>query len=146
MEFIEWFEGEYNNWRQASSNPTSFAHILLTHKRIEDNKFHVTQRYSHDPKPYREKIIEIIEKDPIIIVKNDQCDLVFQKQGDVYLGSTVDGCIFKGTMLISRVEMGPSYYKVIDIGLDPITKEQRWGSINGPFVFDKIINTSETND
>jgi hypothetical protein len=49
-------------------------------------------------------------------------------------------------MLISRVEMGPNYYKVIDAGLDPITKEQKWGSTNGPFVFDKIINTSENND
>ena len=139
-EFTNWFEGEYNNWRQASSRPTSFAHILLTHKRIGDNKFHVSQRYSHDPKPYREKIIEIIDKNPIILIKNDQCDLIFQKQVYAYRGATVPGCIFKGTLLVSRVELTSTQYKVIDAGLDPETKEQKWGSTNGPFVFDKVIN------
>jgi CpeT protein len=139
MEFADWFEGEYSNWRQASSRPTSFAHILLTHKRIDENKFHVSQRYSHDPKPYREKTIQIVERGPIIIVENDQCNLVFKKQGGFYRGSTVDGCIFKGTLLVSRVEMGINYYKVIDAGLDPETKEQKWGSTNGPFLFHKKL-------
>ena len=140
MEFVDWFEGEYNNWRQASSRPTSFAHIILKHERISDNEFHVTQRYSHDPKPYRDKIIKVVQHKDIIVVENDQCNLVFQKQAYVYRGGTVPGCVFKGTLLVSRAELTSTQYKVIDAGLDPETKEQKWGSTNGPFVFDKVIN------
>jgi len=140
MEFIEWFEGEYNNWRQASSRPTSFAHIILNHEKISENEFHVTQRYSHEKKPYRDKIIKIVQDDDKVIVKNDQCNLVFIKHEGIYWGQTVAGCIFKNTLLISKVQMGPNFYKVIDAGLDPVTKEQKWGSENGPFVFDKKIN------
>lgn len=137
MEFIDWFEGEYNNWRQASSRPTSFAHIILKHERISDNEFHVTQRYNYDTKPYRDKIIKVVQHKDIIVVENDQCNLLFQKQGDIYRGGTVPGCIFKGTLLVSRAELSPTQYVVIDAGLDPDTKEQKWGSTNGPFVFDK---------
>ena len=138
MEFIDWFEGEYNNWKQASSRPTSFAHIILKHEKISDNEFHVTQRYNHEKTPYRDKIIKVVEHKDIIIVENDQCNLLFQKQGDLYRGGTVPGCIFKGTLLVSRAELTPTQYIVIDAGLDPETKQQKWGSTNGPFVFDKV--------
>ena len=136
-EFLNWFEGEYNNWRQASSNPTSFAHIILTHEKIGRNKFHVYQRYSHEKEPYRDKIITMVEKDNNIIVENDKCNLVFIKKDGFFWGQTMPGCIFKGTLLVSRIQMGPNFYKVIDAGLDPKTGEQKWGSENGPFFFDK---------
>ena len=136
-EFLEWFEGDFNNWRQASSRPTRFAHILLTHKRVGKNKFHVTQRYKHEEKPYRDKIIRILEVDDRIVVENDQCNLVFIKHKDTYWGQTVPGCIFKDTVLVSKIQMGPDFYQVIDAGFDPVTREQKWGSENGPFFFDK---------
>jgi hypothetical protein len=141
-EFLEWFEGEFNNWRQASSRPTSFAHIILTHTRVGECEFHCKQRYSHEEKPYREKIINVVLGNPITI-ENDQCNLLFYKMDGVYRGTTVPGCIFKDTVLISRIELGPNYYKVIDAGLDPKTGEQVWGSTNGPFMFDKVINNLE---
>jgi hypothetical protein len=141
MEFCDWFEGDFNNWNQAASSPTSFAHIILKHERISDNKFHVTQRYNHETKFYRDVVIEIVERRGVIIVENAQCNLVFRKRKDCYRGSTVDGCIFKETLLVSRAELRSNQYIVIDAGLDPITKEQKWGSTNGPFVFDKKINT-----
>ena len=140
-EFLKWFEGDFNNWRQASSHPTSFAHILLKHEKIGRSNFHVTQKYNHEDKPYRDKIISIVKHKDLIVVENDQCNLMFQKQGDVYRGGTVPGCIFKETLLISRAELRPNQYIVIDAGLDPVTKEQKWGSENGPFIFDKKINT-----
>ena len=34
--FCEWFEGEFDNWTQAASNPTEWAHIYVKHERIED--------------------------------------------------------------------------------------------------------------
>tara|TARA_R100000084_G_scaffold59986_1_gene25538 strand:- start:2761 stop:3432 length:672 start_codon:yes stop_codon:yes gene_type:complete len=139
-EFLQWFEGEYDNWNQASSHPTSFAHIILKHEKVSNNTFHVTQRYSHEEKPYRDKIIQVCKHRDIIVIENDQCNLLFEKKNGVYRGGTVPGCIFKETLLVSRVELGPSHYVVIDAGLDPVTKEQKWGSENGPFVFDKKIN------
>jgi CpeT protein len=141
-EFLTWFEGNFNNWNQASSRPTSFAHIILTHTRISEYEFHCMQRYSHEEKPYRDKIIKVVPGNPITI-ENDQCNLLFYKVGNVYRGTTVPGCIFKDTVLISRIELGEDYYVVIDAGLDPQTGKQVWGSTNGPFIFDKVINTLE---
>ena len=37
--FCDWFEGEFCNWTQAAGNPTKWAHIVVTHKRIGDYKF-----------------------------------------------------------------------------------------------------------
>ena len=136
-DFINWFEGSYNNWKQASSRPTRFAHIILTHEKISHNEFHVTQRYKHDDKPYRDKLIKVVDKKDHLIVENDQCNLIFVKRGGLYWGQTVPGCIFKGTVLVSKIQMGPDFYKVIDAGFDPETGEQKWGSENGPFYFDK---------
>ena len=110
----------------------------MKHEKISDNEFHVTQRYNHEDKQNRDKIMKVVQHKDIIIVENDQCNLLFQKQGDVYLGGTVPGCIFKETLLVSRAELSPNQYVVIDAGLDPTTKEQKWGSTNGPFVFDKV--------
>ena len=137
MEFCDWFEGDFNNWKQASSRPTSFAHIILNHERISDNQFHVTQRYKHETTFYRDVVIKMVKQKGIIIVENDQCNLLFQKQGECYRGGTVPGCIFKETILVSRAELRCNQYIVIDAGFDPITKEQKWGSTNGPFIFDK---------
>ena len=136
-EFLNWFEGDFNNWKQASSRPTRFAHILLTHEKVSENQFHVVQRYKHEEKPYRDKIITIKESGNQIIVENDQCNLVFIKHNEHYYGQTVPGCIFKNTVLVSKIQMGPDFYQVIDDGFDPVTKEQKWGSENGPFFFDK---------
>ena len=136
VEFVDWFEGEYDNWAQASSNPTSFAHIYLTHQRTGEFSFHCEQRYSHEDEPYRSKDIVIVPQDDIIIVKNPVNDLIFQKMGEVYRGVNKPGVMVKGAELVSRVELGPNYYVVIDGGIDKNGK-QVWGSENGPFIFDK---------
>ena len=114
MEFIEWFEGEYDNWAQASSNPTSFAHIFLTHQRTGEFSFHCEQRYSHEKEPYRSKDIVIVPKGDVILVQNPVNDLIFQKMGNVYRGVNKPGVMVKGAELVSRVELGPNYYVVID--------------------------------
>ena len=47
-EFCDWFEGEYDNWQQASSWPSWFAYILLEHKRTGPYTFHCEQKYKHN--------------------------------------------------------------------------------------------------
>ena len=32
--FCNWFEGEFDNWTQAASNPTKWAHIIVKHEKI----------------------------------------------------------------------------------------------------------------
>ena len=42
--FCDWFEGKFDNWGQASSNPTKWAHIFVVHERLEErnlNKFKI---------------------------------------------------------------------------------------------------------
>ena len=34
--FCDWFEGKFDNWGQASSNPTNWAHIFVVLQRIEE--------------------------------------------------------------------------------------------------------------
>ena len=81
--FCEWFEGEFDNWTQAASNPTKWAHIIVKHEKIGMNMFHTSSRYSYMDKPYREQTVEVTEPEilganvPIIIVKNPACDMVF---------------------------------------------------------------------
>ena len=51
--FCDWFEGEFDNWTQAASNPTKWAHIIVKHEKIDEYKYHTSSRYSYMDKPYR---------------------------------------------------------------------------------------------
>ena len=85
-EFLEWFEGNFNNWSQASSWPSYYSHVLLTHERLDGTKFLSRQRYKHNGEEYRRKEIEIIERDGEIIALNPVADIHFIKDGDMYVG------------------------------------------------------------
>lgn len=137
MEFSNWFEGKYNNWKQASSNPTGFAHILLEHRRISENTFNVIQSYP-GKKPYRDVVVKIYYHNGFIIVENKICNSVFDKKNGIYRGAVVPGCIHNGAILLSRAELSETQYKVVDAGIDPNTKQLLWGSNKGPFIFDKV--------
>ena len=63
QKFFEYFEGYFNNQRQAFNYPTKFAMIELTHLRLDENRFKVSQKYVTDPETYRKTIIEIISGD-----------------------------------------------------------------------------------
>ena len=51
-QFCEWFEGEFDNWTQAASNPTKWAHIIVKHEKLDEYKYHTSSRYSYMDKPY----------------------------------------------------------------------------------------------
>ena len=48
--FCNWFEGEFDNWTQAASNPTKWAHIVVAHKKIGDTTFDTCLLYT-SPSP-----------------------------------------------------------------------------------------------
>ena len=111
--FCNWFEGEFCNWTQAASNPTKWAHIVVTHKKIGDSKFDTSSRYNYQDNPYRQQIVEITEPDiiganvPIIIVKNPACDMIFSydKDDDCFIGTSEQNCTFKGKPLSSKARL-----------------------------------------
>ena len=46
--FISYFEGYFNNQKQAFHMPREFALIEVNHTKISANKFRVTQKYIID--------------------------------------------------------------------------------------------------
>ena len=134
----EWFHGEVDNWTQASSNPTSWAHIFVKHEKIDDHKFLTSSRYNYEPnKPYREQVVEVTEpvvlgaQVSIIIVKNPACDMIFSymEEDGYFLGNSCDGCTWKGKPLESKAKLYKDKYHTWDKGY--------WQGSEGFFHFDK---------
>ena len=138
--FCQWFEGEFDNWTQAASNPTQWAHIFVKHEKIEERKFLTTSRYNYQPhQPYREQIVEVTEADvlgasrPIIIVKNPACDMIFSfyKEDMMFQGYSKSGCTYKGKPLESRAKLFMDAYHTHDKGY--------WHGSEGYFLFQKNV-------
>jgi CpeT protein len=158
-EFCKYFEGYFNNQRQAFANPREFALIEICHDQIGDSKFRISQKYNIDPEPYRKTIVEVIEQDENHLVlknfKDDQdltplpgCDIIFEYRDGEFFGKNIcKECIvprgIKTTYLMTESILSDNYYKVIDQGFDIETDEQIWGSFNGFFEFDKIKTLKE---
>ena len=98
--FCEWFEGEFDNWTQAASNPTKWAHIIVKHEKIDEYKYHTSSRYSYMDKPYREQTVEIEYVCPeLIIVHNPACDMVFKWVEKYFEGESEPECEWKLSLI-----------------------------------------------
>ena len=138
--FEEWFEGDFDNWTQASANPTSWAHIYVKHEKIDDHKFLTSSRYNYQPdKPYREQVVEVTQPHvigahvSIIIVKNPACDIVFSfvEGGNYWEGTSEPDCTYKGTPLESKARLYEKEYHTWDKGY--------WEGSEGFFTFKKTV-------
>lgn len=71
------------------------------------------------------------------------CSYVVREDGDGFVGEVEPGCRClverKGSTayLVSNFEISPRHMRTIDRGHDPITHEQLWGSLAGPFEFER---------
>jgi CpeT protein len=151
-QFCEYFEGYFNNQRQAFSYPSKFALIELYHEKIDDYTFKIKQKYSISKTPYRETIIKLIDKENFLLLKNYKsdgkteicgCDVIVTEKDNEFFGKNIsNNCIVKRndkeTYLQTESILGNGYYKVIDKGYDLYTNKQVWGSYNGFFIFNKI--------
>jgi hypothetical protein len=76
------------------------------------------------------------------------CAYVVREEGDGFVGEVEPGCRCmverKGTTtyLVSRLELTPRGMRTIDTGHDPTTHEQVWGSLAGPFEFERTHDYS----
>ena len=137
--FCNWFEGEFDNWTQAASNPTKWAHIVVTHKKIGDRKFDTSSRYSYQSQPYRQQVVEVTEPEivganvPIIIVKNPACDMIFSydKDDDCFIGTSEKNCTYNGQPLSSKARLYATQYHSWDKGY--------WKGGEGYFLFQKKL-------
>ena len=77
------------------------------------------------------------------------CDYLVREQGDGFVGEVEPGCRCmverKGsiTYLVSRLELSPTSMRTIDTGHDPTSHERVWGSLAGPFEFERTHDYSE---
>ena len=77
------------------------------------------------------------------------CDYLVREQGDGFVGEVEPGCRCmverKGsiTYLVSRLELSPTGMRTIDTGHDPTSHERVWGSLAGPFEFERTHDYGE---
>jgi hypothetical protein len=77
------------------------------------------------------------------------CAYLVREQGDGFVGEVEPGCRCmverKGsiTYLVSRLELSPNGMSTIDTGHDPTSHQQVWGSLAGPFEFERTHDYSE---
>ena len=83
------------------------------------------------------------------LVPLDGCAYVVREEGEGFVGEVEPGCRClverKGTTtyLVSRLELDPRGMRTIDTGHDPSTHEQVWGSLAGPFEFERTHDYSD---
>lgn len=71
------------------------------------------------------------------------CSYVVRQDGDGFVGEVEPGCRClverKGSTayLVSNFEISAQHMRTIDRGHDPVTHEQLWGSLAGPFDFER---------
>jgi CpeT protein len=153
--FISYFEGYFDNQKQAFHMPREFALIEVNHRKLTASKFTVSQKYVIDEHPYRESIVEVTQEDEKIILKSYKkdgkshvylpgCDVefVYDSEKDEFHGrNNCNECYVdkdgRNTYLMTNAILGNNYYNVIDRGLSPETNEQLWGSFHGMFQFDR---------
>lgn len=168
-EFKRWLLGRFNNRTQAFSYPSQYSQISLRHVLLPNGMIYGEQQYTvRKEPPYRQfaldvnqvgnklvvtsykiedgqKHLKFTDVDSITddqLVKNDNCDCVFIKKGDEYVGQIM-GCecwVYrngKKSFLYTASILSRNKYKVIDRGYCPETKKQLWGSEYGMFEFNK---------
>ena len=153
--FISYFEGYFDNQRQAFHMPREFALIEVNHKKLSASKFTVTQKYVIDENPYRNSIVEVTQEDQKIVLKSYKkegkkhihlvgCDVefIYDSQKDEFIGrNNCNQCFIekfgRNSYLMTEAVLGNGYYNVMDKGLCPETNEQIWGSFYGMFQFDR---------
>ena len=76
------------------------------------------------------------------------CSYVVREQGDGFVGEVEPGCRClverKGSTayLVSSFEIGAHTMRTLDRGHDPISHEHLWGSLAGPFEFERTDDYS----
>ncbi|NEQ96757.1 MAG: chorismate-binding protein [Cyanothece sp. SIO2G6] len=109
--------------------------VYIENYSLEDSiRFAGASRYA--------EILQTISHD--VIKRRDHCSMVFQRDGEQYLGGVEPGnnCLIprdgKLTYLVSEVVLTSTTWDSRDRGFDPDTHEYVWGSEHGHLCFVKL--------
>ena len=70
-QFLDLLEGTFANKRQAQGHPTRYAHILVQHRKISENRLYGEQAYNYlKQRPYRQFVIEVVAEKGQFRLKN----------------------------------------------------------------------------
>ena len=70
-QFLDLLEGTFANKRQAQGHPTRYAHILVQHRKISENRLYGEQAYNYlKQRPYRQFVIEVVAEKGQYRLKN----------------------------------------------------------------------------
>ncbi|MFM7087871.1 MAG: chromophore lyase CpcT/CpeT [Cyanobium sp.] len=133
-------------------NPAAPYRIrVLRPERHSDGSLRILNQALHDDQRFWGSIDdaskrEAIQPDDVRLLEG--CTYVVQEQGDGFRGEVEPGCRClverKGATayLVSSFELDPRGMRTIDRGHDPSTHEQLWGSLAGPFEFERTHDYS----
>jgi hypothetical protein len=92
------------------------------------------------------RLAELVEADLRLL---SGCTYLVEKTSEGFIGKVEPGCnckVFRrgrDSYLLSDFELTTQTMQTIDRGYDPVTHEHLWGSIAGPFRFEKLCDWSE---
>lgn len=124
---IDWLIGEYDNIKQAQSQPTKYSHVQLTYDLTEDGFIHVVQKYVHDGRIYRERYHDLVQfSDTEVLVRNylkdwtrnENCDMLctFDSKLEVWVGKGSPLCTCRGAQVESHFRLTEDTIECYDYG------------------------------
>ena len=165
--FNEWFEGTFENKKQAFGRPAFYSYVQLRHLKLDNGFFYGEQQNMWKDFPYRQFAVKPFLDGDNIVIKNyeidkdlhlgfknlDQitesnleykvgCDNIISFEGSEFVGG-IQGCDcyveWEGhdTYVVNSMILGDGYYNVYDKGIDVETKKRLWGSAYSHYNFIK---------
>lgn len=122
--FCSWFNGCWNNQRQAYNNPRGQAQVHVIHE-LSGDEFICSYRYKKQRVPYRYFEAKVINNDGNIILKNPTHDIIFRRECAGFVSK--EKFARNGVLYINEAYLGESHYHVKDQGFDLKTGKQLWG-------------------
>lgn len=144
-------QGKYENKRQAQSNPSEWPHIIVKNTLVEDGiielkswykykgeadpygQFHLSYRYDDDGNCHTTSV-NTLTGEPT------NCPWHWGFYNGWWWGEPAQDCLLNGALVQSHVRFNGQEYRSRDTGVDPETKEFKWGNQveKGEFYFTRI--------
>jgi hypothetical protein len=133
-------------------NPAAPYRLRVLRPALRDGQLIIHNQALHDDQrfwgaiddPDRRSLIRQQDLRPL-----EGCTYIVREEGEGFVGEVEPGCRClverKGTTayLVSSLELFSSGMRTIDRGHDPTSHEQLWGSLAGPFEFERVEDYSQ---
>jgi hypothetical protein len=133
-------------------NPAAPYRIRVLRAERRDGSLIIHNQALHSDERFWGAVEDVAKRDtigPDDLRPLEGCTYVVREQGEGFIGEVEPGCRClverKGSTayLVSSFELDPRGMRTIDRGHDPQTHEQLWGSLAGPFEFERTDDYSQ---